>query len=66
MTVADDGRGFDPDRRPGPDEGHFGLQGIHDRLRRLDGTLALASRPGGPTEVRVTFPFRAHKGDDLP
>lgn len=66
VTVADDGRGFDPDRRPGPDEGHFGLQGIHDRLRRLDGTLALASRPGGPTEVRVTFPFRAHKGDDLP
>lgn len=55
FTVTDDGCGFDPAHRPGPEDGHFGIQGIRDRLRRLDGSLSVASRPGGPTEIRVAL-----------
>lgn len=55
FAVTDDGCGFDPAHRPGPEDGHFGIQGIRDRLRRLDGSLSVASRPGGPTEARITL-----------
>ena len=46
FSVTDDGRGFDPSNRPGPSEGHFGLQGIRERVNRLNGTLAVRSAPG--------------------
>jgi signal transduction histidine kinase len=29
---------------------------MHERIRLLDGTLELESRPGGPTRVRATIP----------
>ena len=46
FSVTDDGLGFDPSNRPGPPEGHFGLQGIRERVNRLNGTLAVRSAPG--------------------
>ena len=55
FRVADNGRGFDPSRSPGAAEGHFGIQGIRDRLRRHSGTLALDSAPGRGTAAEVTI-----------
>ena len=49
FSVTDDGCGFNPAQRPGPDEGHFGLSGISDRLRRLGGALDITSAPGKGT-----------------
>ena len=46
FTVSDDGRGFDPAHRPGLSEGHFGLQGVSERVLRLGGTFDIASTPG--------------------
>ena len=40
LSVRDNGTGFDPAVCPGSDEGHFGLEGIRERLRAYDGDLA--------------------------
>ena len=53
FSVTDDGSGFDPDNRPGMDEGHFGLQGIAERLDTLGGEMDIASRHGRGTSVTV-------------
>ena len=55
LTVADDGIGFDPSSRPGTDEGHFGLQGIEDRIRKMSGRLVLESALGKGTRATVNF-----------
>ena len=57
FVVRDDGRGFDVDNRPGPPQGHFGLQGIKERTRRLHGTFRLESKAGGGTAATVEIPL---------
>ena len=52
--VVDSGRGFDVDAAR--DAGRLGLVGMAERVRLLDGTLEIESRPGGPTTVRATIP----------
>ncbi|WP_436530231.1 sensor histidine kinase [Actinoplanes sp. HUAS TT8] len=50
VEVRDDGRGgADP-------AGGSGLLGLADRVAVLDGTVAIASPPGGPTALRVEIP----------
>lgn len=50
MTVADNGvGGADPD-------GGGGLRGIERRLAAFDGTMFVASPPGGPTTVTMELP----------
>ena len=46
FTVSDDGSGFNPDNHRGPSEGSFGLQGIGERVHRLEGGLEVSSSPG--------------------
>ena len=46
FSVQDNGCGFDPQRRPGPREGHFGLAGIHERLAAINGSFSIRSKPG--------------------
>ncbi len=53
FSVRDNGCGFDPSHAPGPSEGHFGLQGVRERINRLGGTLHIECAPGGGTEVTV-------------
>lgn len=53
FSVRDNGKGFDPDQAPGPAQGHFGIQGIRERLRRLNGTIHFDSSPGHGTRVVV-------------
>ncbi len=51
--VKDDGCGFDPASPAGPEDGHFGLRGIRDRLARHGGTIILDSAPGRGTTAHV-------------
>jgi signal transduction histidine kinase len=53
FSVRDDGRGFDTANSPGPNEGHFGLQGIKERIARLGGSLKIESTPSVGTKVTV-------------
>jgi signal transduction histidine kinase len=54
LLIRDDGCGFDTST-PAPN-GHFGLLGIHERADKLDAELAIASKPGQGTSIRVTVP----------
>ena len=56
LTVEDDGRGFDPATAPGMGEGHMGLQGMRERVKRLEGALHIDSQPGHGTTIRATVP----------
>mgnify|MGYP003300239051 CR=1 FL=1 len=55
LTVTDNGRGFDPANHPGVDEGHFGLDGIRDRVSRFDGALEIESAPGRGATIRISM-----------
>ncbi|MFG1649947.1 sensor domain-containing protein [Micromonospora sp. NPDC049275] len=53
LSVADDGTGgADPNRGTG-------LSGLAQRVAVVDGTLHIASPPGGPTTITVELPLRA-------
>ena len=55
VSVTDNGCGFDPEKSPGVREGHFGIQGVRERLGRFGGTLDFESRPGCGTKAIVTL-----------
>lgn len=52
VEVSDNGRGFNPDGAPGPQDGHFGLLGMRERCAAINGKLELQSTQEG-TIVRV-------------
>jgi two-component system sensor histidine kinase UhpB len=54
LEIVDDGIGFDPHR---VGDEHFGLQGIRERARLLDGTASIDSVPERGTRVTVEFPL---------
>ncbi|MDP3070476.1 MAG: sensor histidine kinase [Opitutaceae bacterium] len=56
LMIRDDGFGFDPATAEGPKDGHFGLQGMRERMKRLGGTIAFESAPGRGTTITVTVP----------
>ena len=39
--MTDDGCGFDTEKAPGMDEGHFGLGGVRERVRRHNGEMSI-------------------------
>ena len=55
FSVTDDGTGFTPENAPGPLQGHFGLQGIRERLSSCNGSLEIASKPARGTRIRITM-----------
>ena len=55
LVIRDDGCGFDASA-PAPN-GHFGLLGIQERADKLDAELAIESRPGQGTSIRVIVPI---------
>ena len=55
FSVSDNGCGFDPDTCPGINDGHFGIEGIKDRLKALAGTLAYEFPPAGGVTACVTL-----------
>jgi PAS domain S-box-containing protein len=54
LTVQDWGVGFDPDQ---VDRTRFGLAGLRQRARLLDGMVLIRSAPGQGSTVRVTLPL---------
>ena len=56
FAVKDNGCGFDPDHRPGMNEGHFGLQGIQERIERIGGTVRIESAIGVGSKITVSLP----------
>ena len=59
FSVADNGEGFDAYATPGPAQGHFGLQGIRERLNDFNGHMKIRSVPGKGTKVSVSMEVMA-------
>jgi signal transduction histidine kinase len=54
MTIADDGVGFDIAATP--QDGHYGLQGLRERVNRLGGSVTIESRPRQGVRLFVLVP----------
>lgn len=68
IEIADDGIGFNPDK---VEAGHYGLLGMHERVRLAGGRLEVRSGAGEGTQVVIRFPFQgsaqaAVLGDGVP
>jgi len=55
FSVKDNGYGFDPENRPGIEQGHFGIQGVCERVDTLEGEMDIASAPGNGTKVTISL-----------
>lgn len=53
MRIEDDGLGFDPATAPSTKEGHFGLEGMRQRIQWLGGTVEITSSPGNGALVCI-------------
>lgn len=55
FSVRDNGCGFDLNSCPGPATGHFGLDGIRERIDKFGGTLNIETARGGGTRVEISI-----------
>ena len=55
FSVTDNGCGFDTESAPGLAEGHFGLQGIRERVDGLDGNFEIESKAGQGSKATVSI-----------
>ena len=60
FSVRENGCGFDPARRPGTSQGHFGLEGVRNRVKRLRGNFRIDSSPGKGSYASVSIPLPKH------
>lgn len=58
FSVTDNGSGFDPSSAKSYAEGHFGLDGIRNRVKKLDGAFTIQSKIGHGTKAVVTIPLK--------
>jgi signal transduction histidine kinase len=56
LEVADDGRGFDIASCPGQSQGHFGIQGMRERVKRLGGLLEIKTSKSRGTTISTRVP----------
>jgi ligand-binding sensor domain-containing protein len=56
LTVADDGRGFEPATLAALHEGHYGLTGMQERAALVHGQFTIVSQPGMGASVRLVVP----------
>jgi signal transduction histidine kinase len=59
FSVSDNGGGFDPQTAPGIRQGHFGLQGIRDRIDGFEGDFVLDSMPGKGTKATIAIRLKS-------
>jgi signal transduction histidine kinase len=57
LIISDDGRGFSPEDAPAEPGHGFGLIGIQERARLLNGTMRISSCPGAGAQVEVSVPL---------
>jgi signal transduction histidine kinase len=55
LSVTDNGKGFDPGLLA--DQSGLGIVGIRERVRLVDGTVSIDSRPGHGTQIGVRVPL---------
>jgi signal transduction histidine kinase len=53
LDVSDNGVGFNTEAAPGIQKGHFGLQGIRERIKRACGEFNMTSSPGKGTVAHI-------------
>ena len=58
FSVQDNGCGFNPDTCPDGAQGHFGLEGIRERIRPMRGTFTVTSTIGKGVRAVVSIPLR--------
>lgn len=51
--IEDDGQGFNPNNIP---SGHYGLLGIRERIRAVDGIFDIQSKPGEGSKLEMRIP----------
>ena len=54
LIIEDDGRGFDPAQIP---DNRYGLMGLNERVKLLNGQLHLESSPGAGTRLEIVIPL---------
>ena len=64
FSVQDNGKGFDPLNTPGMEQGHFGLQGISDRVENLNGTFTIDSAIGKGCKAKVELSLAREERTD--
>lgn len=62
IGVRDDGCGFDTSTRKDSEAGHFGLDGIRNRIERSGGRFEIRSTPGRGTEAAIELPTSKQTG----
>jgi signal transduction histidine kinase len=55
FTVTDNGSGFDPFSAPDTSDGHFGLDGIRERLRKHNGSMSVESSQGNGCRITINM-----------
>jgi signal transduction histidine kinase len=53
VSIQDDGQGFDPQNIP---SGHYGILGIRERVRLVNGDVEIQNEAGKGTTVKVSIP----------
>lgn len=66
LEIKDNGKGFSAEDRPGPEEGHFGLLGISERVKRINGEVTIESVPESGTTVHVKIPLKTEQEIHMP
>ena len=59
LVVRDNGQGFDIEHVLSGAGGHFGLQNLRSRTRKMGATLKIASEVGKGTTIEATVPVAA-------
>jgi signal transduction histidine kinase len=57
VSIEDDGSGFDEAGSPGPQQGHFGLLGMRERVKRLGGSVTIRSEARKGTCITAAVPL---------
>ena len=54
FSVKDNGCGFNVETAPGIEQGHFGLQGVRERISLLQGDVSITSYPNDGVKVSIS------------
>ncbi|HUO46735.1 MAG TPA: GAF domain-containing sensor histidine kinase [Acidimicrobiia bacterium] len=66
-TISDDGIGFDPDQlNSALERSGMGVANLRSRALRLNGHVAIISRPGAGTTVEIVIPSGVHQFESQP
>jgi signal transduction histidine kinase len=63
LHVTDNGCGFTPEVCLGSSDGHFGLLGMSERAKRLDGHVRVTSSPGSGTCLEAQIAIKPANGN---